>query len=264
MAQEPTGEQSTPQQTRRTRGPNKAFPVATFERALELPKGILQHGVDGEIQRLTLMDKMNLSASSSKTQKLIGTSTKYGLTSGGFRASSLEITDDGRMALDPDQPSQETRQKQFELSIDRFDPFQNTYNKLKEKRLPDEAVLADELMKAGIPEDDCADAATIFIANLRYLGLVEDISGSDHVRDIEQVVHEFPARGPSEGHRVAPPPSDARPASDPPTAPAVSPTTSMSPDVHIDIQVHIDSSATGEQIDKIFASMAKYLYGREV
>ncbi len=32
--------------------------------------------------------------------------------------------------------------------------------------------------------------------------------------------------------------------------------------LHIDMQVHIDPAATPEQIDSIFASMAKHLYGR--
>ena len=35
------------------------------------------------------------------------------------------------------------------------------------------------------------------------------------------------------------------------------------PDVHIDVQVHIDPAATAEQIDQIFASMARHLYGKE-
>ena len=34
------------------------------------------------------------------------------------------------------------------------------------------------------------------------------------------------------------------------------------PSVHIDIQVHIDPAATAEQIDQIFASMARHLYDR--
>ena len=37
----------------------------------------------------------------------------------------------------------------------------------------------------------------------------------------------------------------------------------LAPDVHIDIQVHIDASASPEQIEQIFKSMAKHLYGRE-
>lgn len=34
------------------------------------------------------------------------------------------------------------------------------------------------------------------------------------------------------------------------------------PSVHIDIQVHIDPAATSDQIDQIFASMARHLYDR--
>jgi hypothetical protein len=35
------------------------------------------------------------------------------------------------------------------------------------------------------------------------------------------------------------------------------------PEVHIDIQIHISSESTAAQIDKIFESMAKHLYGRK-
>lgn len=35
------------------------------------------------------------------------------------------------------------------------------------------------------------------------------------------------------------------------------------PAVHIDINIHIDSSASPEQIDQLFASMARHLYRRE-
>jgi hypothetical protein len=59
----------------------------------------------------------------------------------------------------------------------------------------------------------------------------------------------------------------------PPTAPTVAPQTqtpataqaprqAQQPSVHIDIQVHIDPASTAEQIDQIFASMARHLYDR--
>jgi hypothetical protein len=35
------------------------------------------------------------------------------------------------------------------------------------------------------------------------------------------------------------------------------------PEVHIDIQIHISPESSSEQIDKIFESMAKHLYGRK-
>lgn len=37
---------------------------------------------------------------------------------------------------------------------------------------------------------------------------------------------------------------------------------SNAPSLHIDVQVHVSSEASAEQIDQIFASMAKHLYGR--
>ncbi len=41
------------------------------------------------------------------------------------------------------------------------------------------------------------------------------------------------------------------------------PQISDSPEVHIDIQIHISPESTPEQIDKIFESMARHLYGRK-
>lgn len=38
---------------------------------------------------------------------------------------------------------------------------------------------------------------------------------------------------------------------------------SAGPEVHIDIQIHISPESTAAQIDKIFESMAKHLYGRK-
>ena len=39
-------------------------------------------------------------------------------------------------------------------------------------------------------------------------------------------------------------------------------TASPTPSVHIDLQIHISPDASPDQIDSIFASMAKHLYGR--
>jgi hypothetical protein len=51
-------------------------------------------------------------------------------------------------------------------------------------------------------------------------------------------------------------------ATEPPAKPAaLVPVRSQGPEVHIDIQIHISPESTYEQIDKIFESMAKHLYG---
>lgn len=40
------------------------------------------------------------------------------------------------------------------------------------------------------------------------------------------------------------------------------PANNIVPSVHIDLQIHISPEASAEQIDTIFASIAKHLYGR--
>lgn len=50
-------------------------------------------------------------------------------------------------------------------------------------------------------------------------------------------------------------------ASQPVTHAQHTPPANHSPSVHIDIQIHISPEASGDQIDQIFKSMAKHLYG---
>ena len=50
-----------------------------------------------------------------------------------------------------------------------------------------------------------------------------------------------------------------QPATNQPTLPV--PRTGAGPALHIDMQIHISADSNAEQIDQIFASMAKHLYG---
>lgn len=51
-------------------------------------------------------------------------------------------------------------------------------------------------------------------------------------------------------------------AAQPPRGPVMPQTNGIGPGLHIDIQIHISPEATPDQIDKIFESMSKHLYGR--
>lgn len=66
---------------------------------------------------------------------------------------------------------------------------------------------------------------------------------------------------PSKGAKPPATPAQQNPVVEPPAAPATPATSPNSgPNVHLDIQIHIPADASLEQIDKIFASMAKHLY----
>lgn len=89
------------------------------------------------------------------------------------------------------------------------------------------------------------------------------------------LIHSAKIRQPSE-KASASPKKVAKPAKEKPfknivnTVPVTANNTSVkydsthaTPSLHIDIQVHISPDASADQIDKIFESMAKHLYGRK-
>lgn len=246
--------------TRRSRSP-KPFPLLPLADALLLAITINEHGVGGQMRRLTLLDKINKSPNSSSTRALIIASSKYGLTTGNYSASQLTLTDDGTIMAGPDSP--EKIQTSFDLAVGRFDSFRALYEKLKDQRLPDDTVLRDELGQAGIPEVDRERAAGVFVANLRYLDLVKPVSGTDCVRSIEEVLDQFsPSDGPQEIPTAAGAPQGADPQVHSPAANVKPTSPTTTPSLHIDVQIHIDATASAQQIDQIFLSMARHLYGR--
>lgn len=270
MTQPLTNEPETGANSRRARGPARAFPVMKFEAALSLPESILENGVNGEIARLLLFTKLGKSPSSGPSKNWVRTSAKYGLTEGSNSSSFLSVTSDARVALG-DERDRDTVEKRFQLAIRQFEPFDALYSKLKGQRLQDAAVLGGELGRLGVSDNDQRTAAEVFTANLHFLGLITETAGGEHVRTIEEVIKQTPENASGEigepNHTSAQ--SDAGPASvAEPLATSASSQASINgpangPALHLDIQVHIDASASPDQIEQIFASMARHLYGRE-
>ncbi len=213
------------------------------------------------MQRLTLLGKMDLSPTSSKTRNLITSSNRYGLTSGSHSASTLRVTEDAKAALDPSSPPGAAREKRLLLSITKFDVFRELYERLIGKRLPDPAVMSDQLEQNGVAPGDAKKAADIFTANLRHIGLVREISGNEFVMSLDEVPDATPAPNPKVGKAATDEGSPEQVAPDPVPEDVNG---AIGPALHLDLQIHIDSTATPEQIDKVFSSMAKYLYGRDV
>ena len=229
-----------------------------------LPRAIMEHGVGGQIRRLTLFHNLDRSPDSGSSRQLITASTKYGLTTGSYAAEHLSMTPDAMVLLGDGQSEREKRQKSFDLSIAQFDVFQNLYDRLKNKRLPGGTVLKDEVEAAGISKEDSNVVADVFVANARHLGLVGEVSGTDRILPVEQVLEGLSTTprvlsSPDGAKQVAQTAERAAPAEETPVRTGQS----TGPSIHIDVQVHIDSNASAEQIDQIFTSMARHLYRPE-
>ena len=258
---QPDESAEAPNPKRRRRGPSKPFPTTKFEDALVFAKTIVDEGVSDQMRRLTLFDRLGRSPDSGPSRQLVTASSRYGLTTGGYQAEHLTVTDAGRRIAARLPTLSGARREAFDSAIGCSETFSQLYERLKNQRLPGEDVLRDELRSLGVQPTDHDVASEVFIANARYLGLVREVSGSERIIPFEQLLEEDDG-SPADAGTPGAPEDGIEPDTVLQESPNPSPV--RGPSVHIDIQVHIDSTANAEQIDQIFASMAKHLYGRDV
>ncbi len=113
-------------------------------------------------------------------------------------------------------------------------------------------------------------AYTERMARFYLLLAAGDPAGADQppaerlVRQGQPATQTRPRTGRSTGRAATPARGAAVPAPQEQQTPTPAPAhrQAQQPSVHIDIQVHIDPASTAEQIDQIFASMARHLYDR--
>lgn len=187
---EPADAEAKP--AKRTRRP-RSFPNISFNEALVLADAIQLHGSGQKIRRLTLFDALERSPDSGPTRKLITGSVQYGLTTGGYSAEFLDLTDEGRAASDPVASARSKRRAQIHLAITNLESFKTVYEKYKGGRLPASDVLRDNFIEAGVDTDMANQAVEVFLANARELGLVKTISGTEHLVSVDAVIDEMDA-----------------------------------------------------------------------
>jgi hypothetical protein len=125
---------------------------------------------------------------------LIVSSSRYGITVGGYDAEWLDITELGSIASSPDSAPREKREAQFKLAIERIAPFFRLYSEYKGKKLPTHDVLKDVLVEAKFEIEDLKECVDLFIVNSKFLGLLQTIAGSETLISIEQVLDELETR----------------------------------------------------------------------
>ena len=248
---EATGEVTSTEQKRRRRTA-KNFPLSPFHDVLVLAQTIHEHGLDGQLRRITVFDRLGRSPDSSTSRQLVTDSGRYGLTSGSYQAEYLKLTEEGAKVVNPEMTPLERRRTEFELAVAHVQPFTLLYERLKGKRIPASDVMHDEL--TSIPQQDRALCARVFMENARHLGLVQELAGAERIISIEQALEGLPDKPPQ-----LPPNQESKHEE----VEKPLPRTPKEPVVHIDVNIHIDAGASPDQIDAVFASMARHLYRRE-
>ena len=180
--------------SRRGRGSQRTFPPSSFQETMVLAEIIVKSGAVNRMRRLTVFDELKKSPDSGASRMLVINSSKYGLTVGGYQADYLEVTPNGRIAVDPDVDSRTQLSARFVLAISGIPPFDFLYEKLAGNKLPAQSVIYDLLREANIPEPQISECADIFIVNLKFLGLLKTVAGAERILKLDHALTRFRAR----------------------------------------------------------------------
>lgn len=187
-----TRAKSSASAAKRTRTP-RIYPALSFEESLVLADAIQTHASGERVARLTLLKQMNLSPTSSATQILITSASKYGLTKGSYAAEHVELTPEGKSASDKNAPPRQRTQTRFDLAIKGIAPFEVLYTRYRGKKLPSHDVLKDVLRDANLEVSDEKECIDTFVVNAKFLGLLQTIAGSETLVPIETLIEQLPA-----------------------------------------------------------------------
>ncbi len=202
------------------------------------------------MRRLDVFHELGKSPDSGPSRMLVTSSNGYGLTTGSYKADKLTLAPLGRrLAIDGDQ-------KALIDAVLNVDVFKKFFERYRNSALPSGIAALSFLAEEGISTDRTKACWEMILANGRTTGLIESVSGAERILSPEHAVErKFGKEAPAAKTNGAKPEDQAAGATEVPP-----PIDIRQPSLHIDIQIHIDSSATSEQIDQIFASMARHLY----
>lgn len=167
----------------------RSFPSAPFSDSLDFAKTVYSLGGGSNVRRLTLFDSMNKSPTSSASQALLSNSFKYSLTKGSYKSEFVEMTPHGLLCLQEVESTERAKARidAAVMSIELFKELFATYVNLK---LPAPSVMADKCGELGVHKDLAKEAVDTFILNLRDVGLLQTISGSERIVSVEHRLDE--------------------------------------------------------------------------
>lgn len=168
------------------------YPACAFEESVDFAKEIFEFGSGQPVRRLSLFDQLGKSPDSGASRQLIINSNKYGLTEGSYSSEYLKLTDYGIRAVDEEASGRERAKAKVFLAIENIEPFQKLYDRFKSNKLPAKTALIDAATETGLEKAAAEEAVDTFILNLRYVGLLQMLSGAERIVTVEHLLDGLP------------------------------------------------------------------------
>lgn len=169
------------------------FPASSFEDAIQFAKEIYKFASGQPVRRLSLFDHLGRAPDSGGSRQAITNANKYGLIKGSYTAEMLELTAEGKQALDEELSPRERARARVKLAIEQIDPFKRLYDQFVNNKLPAKAALIDAVKNFDVSADAAEEAVDTFIVNARFVGVLATLSGADRFITIEHLLDSLPA-----------------------------------------------------------------------
>ena len=159
----------------------RPYPQLALEEALTIARTIQESNSGLSCDRVLLAKALGTTPASSRFFNLLTSSVKYGLTEGGYKDTSINLTDRGMSIVSP-KSIEEQAAGLLNAAIEP-DVFRSFYTKLSGNRLPEESFSLDLLEKDfSVPKRVTEECLSVIVENGLMVGVLVDVEGSLYVR----------------------------------------------------------------------------------
>ena len=177
----------------RRRRLQRNYPASPIEEPLSFARQIFDFGSGEAVRRLTFFDHISRAPESGGSRQLIVNAGKYGLIKGGTQSDVIELTSDGKRAVDPQIPARDQARSRIKIAIEDIEVFSTLHERFVGKTLPAKAALIDAVMEFGSTKDAAEEAVDTFIINLRFVGLLVTLSGAERIVSKDHALDQLPS-----------------------------------------------------------------------
>jgi predicted nucleotide-binding protein len=167
---------SSPKQTKapakRSYFKQSDFPLLTLQQAQKIASAIVDNfaGEGGSPPDIALA--LEVSPTSSAWPALTGAAIAYGLTEGGWNASTMKLTPLGRKLVAPEAEGEDLAARREAILRPRL--LREFFEKYRRAKLPNDTIAQNVLRSMSIPADRLASALEIIKENGRYAGIIRE------------------------------------------------------------------------------------------
>jgi hypothetical protein len=162
-------------------GGTATFPRHNLERALRIPKAILEQNAGRECTQQESASLVGITYNRGPYVVELSSASKFGLLE--RSSGKVRLTDLARMILHPQDEG--ARLKGLRNAVLKAPEISDVYKRYRGENLPDEQFLDNTLVaKFRIPQDRLAEFKTIFKQSLEYAKLIEQTNGKSRILDV--------------------------------------------------------------------------------